>query len=148
MSKPIEGKVAKVVSDHEVAINRGTGDGVRLGMVFEILDASVMDIRDPETNESLGSTHRAKFRVKVTTVEEKFSLARTFKKQRKNVGGMGIGGMASMFEPPKYVTITESFKTDREQNFDERYMLVHEGDPVRQLLVETEDGEFAERAKS
>ena len=35
--EPIRGKVARVLSVREVALNKGSADGVKIGMVFKII---------------------------------------------------------------------------------------------------------------
>ena len=53
MTKPIRGKVARVLNKHEIAINLGTAKGVTVGMYFDVLDAHYEDIKDPDTGRSI-----------------------------------------------------------------------------------------------
>ena len=48
---PITGKVAKVISNREVALNIGKTGGVREGMLFDIVVPGSLEITDPETGE-------------------------------------------------------------------------------------------------
>ena len=90
-TKPIRGKVARVLNAREVAINRGIADGVESGMEFTILSSNAQEVWDPDTNEFLGSVQRPKASVKVTLVYDRLSVAETFRRRRVNVGGTGVG---------------------------------------------------------
>ena len=81
--EPIEGKVAQVLNTRELVINVGSDDGVKRGMIFEVLDDTGSEIRDPDTNELLGSVLRPKVRVKVTTVEPRLAVASTYRTRQK-----------------------------------------------------------------
>src|SRR5690349_2535070 len=74
----IRGKVAQVLNDRQIIINRGRDQGVTPGMRFAVLDLSAADVRDPDTNEVLGSLFFEKARVEVARVEAKISLAQTY----------------------------------------------------------------------
>ena len=142
--EPIRGKVAKILNSRDLVINRGSQDGVRLGMVFNVLDAKAEDIRDPETEEILGSLRRPKVQVKVTELQDRLARASTFQAKRVNIGGAGFGGalsdVARMFEPPKYVTRYETLKTDEAtwSDIDEEESFVKTGDPVEQVAIAIE----------
>jgi hypothetical protein len=125
MTERITGKVAKITSDREVILNRGSEHGVEQGMYFYI-KGDPIDIADPDTNESLGSVTPIKIVVQVGEVSEKFCIARTFRSQRVKVadavkGGdlyssfaMG-GGLGRQFQPPqpaKYETRVETLRID------------------------------------
>jgi hypothetical protein len=73
----IEGKVARIINERELAINRGSGAGVVKGMKFKVMEPRVTII-DPETYEELGTLEREKIRVAVSEVFPKYSIARTF----------------------------------------------------------------------
>lgn len=75
----IEGKVAQVISERDLAINRGSEDGVHAGMRFKILGPEPAEVRDPDTDEVLGMVEIAKVEVEAVTVFEKFTVCRTFK---------------------------------------------------------------------
>lgn len=134
---PIEGRVARILNLRELAINRGTQDGVTQGMIFDVLDPKFEDITDPETGDVLGSVYRPKVQVRVFAVEERLALARTFKSKRVNLGGTGLGGLARAFEPPKWVERHETLKTNEStwQDLDESESIVKTGDPVVEALV-------------
>ena len=50
---PIIGKVAKILDEVKVVINRGSKDGVKPGMRF-VAYAEADEVTDPDTGESLG----------------------------------------------------------------------------------------------
>jgi hypothetical protein len=139
---PIQGRVAKILSSRELVINRGTADGVRIGMVFDVLDPEAENIRDPETDEILGSVYRPKLPLKVSATEEHLAVARTFRSTRVNVGGIGgfgaSGAVSKLFQPPEFVEHHETFKADDAawEHIDESQSFVKIGDPVVELIGE------------
>ena len=114
MSDRIEGRVATVLNEREVAINVGSKDGVQTGMRFAILSEYPIRITDPGSDELLGEIDRPKVRVKVSEVNEKFSVARTYETYEVNVGGAGldITGIAIFGRPPKWVTKVKTLRVD------------------------------------
>ena len=144
MTDLIRGKVARILNSREIAINVGSDDGVSPGMYFDVMDQNSEDVRDPDTQEVLGSIRRPKIRVKITMVQKKLSLASTYKTRRVNVGGLGIEftGLSRVLMPPKWVTKHETLKTEEKtwENLEEEKSYVKTGDPVVQV-IETEDEE-------
>ena len=69
-------------------------------------------------------------------VEPRLSVARTFKKRRRNVGGSGVLGISSMgnlFEPPKWIDEWETMRTEQKpesQEMSQSDSYVKRGDPV------------------
>ena len=149
MTEGIRGKVARILNSRELAINVGSVHGVLPGMYFDVMDQEHEDIVDPDTYEVLGSIERPKVRVRVTLVQDRLSLASTYKKRRMNVGGtsgfgMLAGGLSEALMPPKWVTKYESLKTEEKtwENLDETESYVKTGDPVVQVFPrEEEDSE-------
>ena len=138
--EPIRGKVARVLSHRQVALNRGSNDGVRIGMIFNILSPSGSDIRDPDTGELLGSIESSKATVKITDVRERLSVASTFRTRQVNVGEVEFafesGSLERMFEPPRWETRYETLKTDEDVEIElsEEESRVRTGDPVVQVI--------------
>lgn len=136
MSKAIHGKVARVLNSRELALNIGTENGVKIGMLFDVLDPKGEDIRDPDTQEILGSIQRPKVRVKIISAQEKLSVASTYKATEINVGGVadfaGVGRISAMLMPPKYLKKFETLKTTEQtwEDLDESKSYVKTGDPV------------------
>ncbi len=134
MTEPIRGKVARVLSSREIAINIGATNGVAVGMRFDVVGK--VDIRDPDTEEVLGSIDRSKVRVRVTEVKEKLSVASTYRGNRANVGGKGVlGDFSRALMPPKWVTNYEMLATE-EKTWEEEEGGVEIGDPVIQVIEE------------
>ncbi len=82
MTDRIEGKVARILTNRRLIINKGSDDGVGLGMRFAILSPVGLDVRDPDTDEPLGSVDVARTVVKVIAVDERLCTARTFRTVR------------------------------------------------------------------
>lgn len=139
MKELIRSKVARVLNSREIVIAAGSTQGVVEGMYFDVMDPKGEDVRDPDTGEVLGSIERPKVRVKVTQVQERLSVASTYKKEKVNIGGtgyaMGAFGLAQALMPPKYVTKYETLKTDEKtwEDLDEEESYVKSGDPVVQV---------------
>ena len=53
----------------KLPINKGSDDGVEIGMIFKILSTKGSEIEDPDTGEPLGSVDLVKTSVKVTVVQ-------------------------------------------------------------------------------
>lgn len=77
MTEPIWGKVASVLTEHEVALNIGSNHGVGEGMKFEILSNPV-PITDPDSGKKIGEVTISKAEVKAYEVHPEYSLARTY----------------------------------------------------------------------
>ena len=135
--EPIRGKIASVLNSREVALNKGLVDGVEVGMIFKILSPSGSAITDPDTGELLGSVELEKTSVKVILVQDRVSVASTYRTHKINVGGSGSLLFASrLFEPPKWETHFETLKTEEatREELDEEDTYVKTGDPVVQHL--------------
>ena len=102
----IEGKVAEIISDRELVINRGENDGVALGMRFKILHSRGAEIKDPDTGEILGQVEIDKTVVKITSVDDRISVGRTFRTIRE-----GGGPFSSMYATNLFRPATETLET-------------------------------------
>ncbi len=69
----VEGKLATLVDEIRVAINRGSASGAQEGDVVTLFRTVQVD--DPETGESLGSVDVKKLTLEVETVREKMCVA-------------------------------------------------------------------------
>jgi len=78
--KMIEGKVAQLISERDLAINRGSSEGVSVGMHFQVLSPEPSEVRDPDTDEILGTVDIPKIEVEVISVQPHLAVCRTFKK--------------------------------------------------------------------
>lgn len=88
----VEGKIAKVLGDNEVVLNRGREHGVRPGMMFEIFAPEGDEVWDPDTGETLGTVEDVKAKAEVTEVKEKLSVAR-LQSGENPFGAMNMGDM-------------------------------------------------------
>lgn len=155
MSTPelIEGKVARVLNSRELVINRGSDDGVKPNMLFEVLDPEASEIPDPDTGEVLGSVYRPKVPVRAVIVEPRLSVARTYRKRRVNVGGTGGIDVSALMRPPKWQEVWETFKSEEAawEKISPAQSFVKVGDPVRQLVeprrAEPKESEEAAEAR-
>lgn len=136
----IVGKVAEVVSDREVILNRGSNHGVEAGDYFAILDPDTVGVTDPDTGEALGDIRVVKIVVQAVEVAPKLTLARTFRTQTVNIGGSGIGlaGIANALASPEYVEQVETLILDRNapRKIDPKDSVVRRGDPFESASPE------------
>ena len=140
MTNQIRGKIAQALNSRELALNIGTDHDVRVGMLFDVLNPNDEDIVDPDTGDILGSLTRPRVRVKITSVQSKLSLGSTYKKERVNIGGVGIrsSGLAQLLNPPEYVTQHETLKTTERtwEDISEEDSYVKRGDPVVEINID------------
>jgi len=137
MTNLIRGKVARVLNSRELALNIGSEHGVRKGMLFDVIDPKGEDIVDPDTGDIIGSLERPKVRVRIISVQNRLSVASTYKKERVNIGGAGIGtsAISQLFLKPEYVTQHETLKTEEKtwEDLSEEESYVKHGDHVVQV---------------
>jgi hypothetical protein len=126
---PIRGRVAKLITDEELVINRGRRDGVRQRMRFDVLDTRTQDVKDPDTGEVLGSIRRAKTRVIVTAVEDQLCLA-----ERVRSGISALVGLSRAFEPRTTVGASTRSAELAHGSGPSWVEGVLEGDPVEEVL--------------
>lgn len=74
----VEGRVAQVLDERRLVLNRGRVDGVQVGMRFEVKAGAPVEIRDPETDEVLDVIDRVKVRVEATEVRERITVCTTY----------------------------------------------------------------------
>jgi hypothetical protein len=128
-SKALEGLVAGVLNERELVINIGETSGVRKGMIFKVLADEPVDILDPVTDESLGQLILEKIRVKVSKVDEKLSICRTYRK--RVIGNLSL----NIFEPRQEVL--ETLNADDPsyiKPLSEKESFIRRGDRVVQVL--------------
>ena len=89
----VEGKVAKILGNNEIVINRGRGEGVRQGMLFEIFAPEGEEVWDPDTGETLGTVEDVKAKAEVTEVKDRLAVARLQNVQDTPFGAVNIGEM-------------------------------------------------------
>jgi hypothetical protein len=99
----IDARVAKILTDRELVINKGSSAGVEVGMRFAILTPEGIGIVDPITGEELGDVERPKTLVKVTQIQEKLAVAATYRTKTLSGGAAYSLGMSALFAPPREV---------------------------------------------
>jgi hypothetical protein len=107
MKELIEGKVAAIIDDFTIVINRGKRDGVEEGGYFVIFKLGE-EIHDSETGESLGIFEIVKARVEVIHVQEKMSTCQYIQiEQVIHIGEekVEIGDFVRSYEPYPYVIV-------------------------------------------
>ena len=72
----VEGKIAAILDHTSVVINLGSKDGVSQKDVFWIY-SEIGPFFDPDTKDNLGSTKQIWGKVIVSTIEERFCIAKT-----------------------------------------------------------------------
>jgi hypothetical protein len=98
---PIEGLVAGILTERELAINIGSEHGVESGMAFQVMANAATEITDPKTGEVLGSITREKVRVRATRVAPRFSICKTYQVHTTPggiLGGTAATALANVFE--------------------------------------------------
>lgn len=88
----IQGKVAKILGNREIVINRGRLDSVRQGMVFEIFASEGEEVWDPDTGETLGTVEDIKAKAEITEVKDRLAVARLVSAESP-FGAAGMGDM-------------------------------------------------------
>lgn len=92
----IRAKVAKIVSEDELVINKGEFDGVEPGMIFAVKDERLEDIVDPDTGEDLGSIDRPKIFIVMTRIGERAALGKRY--EPSNLRSL-LGGGFQAYRP-------------------------------------------------
>ena len=118
---PITGRVADILNERELVINRGRDSGVKEGTKFKVMEPERI-VRDPETREELGKFSREKIRVKVVELHDRYSIGMTYETYTINVGGTGLnlthfGGALSSIIPRQEVTRVRTLRTDGTTHF-------------------------------
>lgn len=136
-NRAIEGLVAGVITERELAINIGSNHGVSPGMKFKVEANTPTKITDPNTGELLGNITREKVRVKATEVDEKFSVCRTYKVYRTRGGPLANVGYPRLFEPSRKIPETlRAEDSDYLPDLPEDESFVKKGDRVVMVLEE------------
>ncbi len=94
----VEGKVAKVLNNNEIVINRGRIDSVRQGMLFEVFSPDGEEVWDPDTGETLGTVEDVKAKAEVTEVKDRLAIARLQASQQMPLGAAGMGEMQEQLQ--------------------------------------------------
>jgi hypothetical protein len=133
----IIGKVAALLDDRTLVINKGSDDGVNTGMRFMIYAAQGKKIVDPDSEKELGFLKLPKLSVEVTEVYPAYSKAETYKYRTVNEGGENsiLGGLGGYLSPPKYVKKYETFLIEdhTKKKINEERSIVKVGDIAEEM---------------
>ena len=129
----IEAKVAAILNNRELIINKGSEDGVEPEMRFTIKDSG-LDVMDPDTHQKLGHYAPEKILVEVVEVKPKFAVARTYQTYRTPVESHPVASIARLIGP-RYVTGVKTIsKSQDDFEFSEESITVTVGDAATQIL--------------
>ena len=131
---PIQGKVAAILNERDLVINRGRIEGVSEGMEFQVTQPDV-PIRDPDSGADLGVLTRDKIKVRVVELHPHFSVAKTYETYSARVPSEVQQAMARF--AGRTVTkvrkiVTESPEQDGD-TIGREGSTVYVGDPVVQI---------------
>lgn len=135
---PIEGKIAKILDKHTLVANVGETDGVESGMRFQIYTPG-RRIRDPETNEVLGSAPDVeKGEVVADEVMENMTVMKSKTKTYTKVVDPTNFNVPDIFgKREKTVVEQEDLNTD--EPVPEDRTKISEGDSLRQIAKDEEE---------
>ena len=129
----IEGRVAQVLNERELVINRGLAHGIVRGMKFEVLAAEPVRIVDPEDATELGIVDRPKVKVRVSDAQERFAVCETF--ETKFISGGLLNpdvSLARLFDRSRTLTVTlKADESSLPPPLSEEESFVKVGDRVR-----------------
>lgn len=132
----IKCKVAAIVNEREIVINKGAEAGVKPDMKFKVMEPDI-DVRDPDSGATLGTVTREKIRVKIADVQPKFAVGRTYETYL-----LTTGAPSDFFQRfrlgPRFAEITRvrTFRSDQSDAlgpFDKAMSIIRVGDEVIEL---------------
>ncbi|MFY1703539.1 hypothetical protein ACN28G_17665 [Micromonospora sp. WMMA1923] len=83
----IRAKVATIVSEHQLALNAGSDQGVELNDVVHVIRE--VDVDDPDSNERLGTVRIVRLRLKVNYIQNKLCVAIVTDQYGRDESGVG-----------------------------------------------------------
>lgn len=130
----IQGKVAAILNERDLVINRGESDGVSEGMLFQVTQPDV-PIRDPDSGLELGVLVRDKIKVRVVELHPHFSVAKTYETYSARVPSE-VQQALSRFSGRTVTRVRKILTESSEQEGDtigREGSTVYVGDPVVQI---------------
>lgn len=130
----IRGKVAAILNDRDLVINKGRNDGVAEGMEFQVTQPDV-PIRDPDSGLELGVLVRDKIKVRVVELHPNFSVAKTYETYSARVPSE-VQQALSRFSGRTVTRVRKILAESSEQDGDtigREGSTVYVGDPVVQI---------------
>ncbi len=120
----IRGKIAQILDSRRIVINVGASNGVSFGMTFQVLNPKGEAIRDPDTQQLLGSVESPMAQVCIVEVQEHLSVATTTF-ANPTIVPASLGPFARLLMPREWIIKHETFGVGLAQ--------VNVGDPVVQI---------------
>lgn len=93
MARELEARVATVVSETRIALNKGARDGVAVG--DSVVIWRDVQVRDPETGVELGSVRLENLHLEVDEVQDSLALA--------SVSATSLNVFSGLFKPAKVI---------------------------------------------
>lgn len=118
-----DAKVAGVLSNKKLIINKGKNSGIKKGFIYEIYPELPIIIRDPDSGKEIGRLNNKKAEVLVKTVEDEYSICEAVYKQTSiDKVTKAIGDVAkALHEQNAFQSIQTTFA------FDESALLTPDG---------------------
>jgi len=100
-------KIASLIDEYRVVINKGSNTGVKIGDIFQIYKVG-QEVVDPDTKVSLGRVEIIKGKGEVIHVQETMAILQTTEKhevQRRPTGALAIfaAGIEVTKEPRAFI---------------------------------------------
>jgi hypothetical protein len=121
----IQGKVANILNERDLVINKGSEDGVSEGMFFKVTQPDV-PVRDPDSGTELGVLTREKIRVRVFEIHPRFSVAKTYETYKAPVPSVAETAIAAF----RSQMVTRTRKIIAEPSPNKRVTIDVEGSSV------------------
>jgi hypothetical protein len=120
----IAGKVAEILSNYEVAFNVGSNDGVVKDDIATV--SQLVDVRDPDTDEVLGTVLVPRMRFKITYTQPRMSVGYSYESVSKDAGTATLA-FATMLNSPRAIRRVVRDRGDE----DWASVWIQRGDPVQ-----------------
>lgn len=128
MKEPLlKGKVLKILDPYRVVVDIGRDKGITFEMRFIIYELGE-EIFDPDTGELLDRLEIIKHQLRVSQIQEKFSVMRSDETERDY--GMSLLGWNTTEERYKTVPLSTAEKPAKAS--EKEYKIIKVGDFVRQ----------------
>ena len=134
----IEGKVAAILNERELIINRGAEAGVKERMKFRVRPRQDL-VKDPDTGKDLLTIPREQIRVQIVQVEPDYSIGRTYETYVTKATPAPLSELAVSL-PTHEVTRVRTFRYPSDDvifgPFEDGNSVVHVGDEVEEVEEE------------
>ncbi|UOE96045.1 hypothetical protein [Alkalihalobacillus sp. LMS39] len=124
-------KIIKIIDEYMVVVNVGAIDGANIGDLLEIYQIGE-EIKDPDTNEPLGTLDLIKGKIKIINVYKNFSLCKTAEYLSSPIANVGVtmSKMLGNYDVKALNINTKQVSGGYSEGSD---LIINLGDPVRIL---------------